>query len=296
MRLASIEGLQPRIGEQVVRAPTGTDDDTASFARRVITGFARSVTPGCKRRRKGVCPAGCEGSCVRRVALACASDRPDMPEVVHRYLRLGFSVGARVRTLITDQRVAELDGLARYVLNECEHTRQFVRFSHMADGSFSASFSPSANTIPLCASHFAARMRQDRFVLADPRHRIVAFHHEGARDCQIVRLDGPLMEALLASDDLAEDERYVRAMWQRFYRGTSLPGRSRSERGYDLRTKWMPQRLWDGLLELEPPVPGNEGRAPARYAGGGQAAPYIQEAPRPFRDGAPANRAVSASR
>ena len=48
----------------------------------------------------------------------------------------------------TDMTDALTDDLARHVLGECEHTRQFVRFSHMADGSYAASFSPGANTIP----------------------------------------------------------------------------------------------------------------------------------------------------
>ena len=227
LRLASSEGLQPRIGEQVVLAPDPTDNDTVAFATRVLTGFARATTTGCRRQREGTCPATCDHSCVHRIALACASDAPEMPEVVHRYVRLGFAEGPRVRTLIADRRVAAFDDLARHVLGECEHTRQFVRFSHMADGSFAASFSPSANTIPLMVQHFAARMRQERFVLADPRHRIAAFHAEGARRCELVRLDGRLLQALVQMEDLADDERYVRAMWQRFYRGTSLPGRDK---------------------------------------------------------------------
>lgn len=263
LRLASAVGLQPRIGDQVVAAPDPTDPETVSFARRVLSGFARATTDGCRKLRDGSCPDSCNHSCVHRIALACASDSPDMPEVVHRYVRLGFAEGPRVRTLISDKRAAAFDDLARHVLGECEHTRQFVRFSHMADGSFAASFSPAANTIPLMAQHFAARMRQERFVLVDPRHRIAAFHAEGAKRCELVRLDGRLAQALVQMDDLADDELYVRAMWQRFYRGTSLPGRDRSQRGYDLRTKWMPQRLWGGLFELGPEA--LETPVPARY-------------------------------
>lgn len=276
LRLARAEGLQPRIGEQVMLAPSPTEPETVAFATRVLSGFARTVTTGCRRQRDGLCPASCDHRCVYRIALACASDSPTMPEVVHRYVRLGFAQGPRVRTLITDRRVADFDDLARHVLGECEHTRQFVRFSHMADGSYAASFSPSANTIPLMARHFAARMRQERFVIADPRHRVAAFHAEGAKRCELARLDGQLLKALVQMDDLADDEPYVRAMWQRFYRGTSLPGRDKSQRGYDLRTKWMPQRLWDGLYELGQDAP--DAPVPARYDGDAADMPRIREA------------------
>lgn len=188
-----------------------------------------------------------------------------MPEIVHRYLRLGFSVGPRVREMIADPRVAAFDGLARYVLNECEHTRQFVRFSHMSDGSYVASFSPKANTIPLTASHFAARMGTERFCLVDPMHQVAAFHEEGHKTCTLVSLDARLAQSLTNRHDLADDEPYVRAMWQRFYRGTGIPGRGRAERGYDLRMHWMPKRLWNGLSELDEPTEPAHLVIPNRY-------------------------------
>ena len=264
IRLASSRGLQPALGEGVVSLPAPSEEVVA-FARRVLLGFARHVRRDCRRRRKGVCPPTCSVSCLQRLMLASASDDPTMPETVHQYLRLGFAVGPRVHDMIADPRVATYDSLARHVSGECEHTRQFVRFSHMADGSFAASYTPGANTIPLTADHFAQRMLTERFVLVDPRHRVAAFHEAGERACQLVTLDAPLARNLAERHDLADDEHYVRAMWQRFYQGTSLPGRDRAQRGYDLRTKWMPQRLWTGLTELGPERASMT--TPARYAG-----------------------------
>jgi probable DNA metabolism protein len=187
-----------------------------------------------------------------------------MPEIAYRYLRLGFSAGAKVRTMIADPRVAAFHDLARSVLSECEHTRQFVRFSHMADGSYVASFSPKANTVPLTSSHFAARMGTERFCLVDPRHGVAAFHEAGQHGCEIALLDKALAADLAGRRDFADDEAYVRAMWQRFYAQTTTPGRDRSQRGYDLRMKWMPQRLWGGLTELDE-LQGEPERVPARY-------------------------------
>ena len=251
VRLASAQGLQPALGEAVVRLPPSSDDEVVAFARRVLLGYARHVRDRCSRMRGGTCPATCSVSCLRRLTLATASDDPAMPEVVHQYLRLGFAVGARVHDMVAEPRVVAYNDLARYVSTECEHTRQFVRFSHMADGSFSAVYLPNANTVPLTADHFARRMLTERFVLVDPRHRVAAFHEADRRTCQLVALDAALARGLAERYDLADDECYVRSMWQRFYRGTSVPGRDRAQRGYDLRTKWMPQRLWSGLTELD---------------------------------------------
>ena len=267
VRLARAANLQPQLGEEVIRLPHDTDDDMVAFSERVLTGFLAHV-----RREGAPVQSGRGGSprwdaCMKRLVYATASDEERMPEVVHQYLRLGFSVGPRVREMIADERVAALDDLARFVLNECEHTRQFVRFSHMADGSYLASFSPKANTIPLVAPYFAARMGPERFCLVDPRHRIAAFHEADTRGCTLVRLDAQLAATLANQHDLADDEVYVRIMWQRFYRDTATPGRDRAQRGYDLRTHWMPRRLWDGLLGLDEPTPQSV-VIPARYQGG----------------------------
>lgn len=269
VRLASVEALQPQLGEAVVRVPDSRNDDVASFARRVLVGFSNKL--GSPR----IDDIGDEWSqipgwgnaCTRRLAYATASDDPDMPEIVHRYLRLGFAEGSRAWRMIADARVVAYDGLARFVVNECEHTRQFVRFAHMADGSYAASFVPKANTIPLTATHFACRMGSERFFIVDPRHRVAAFHEAGQRTCQITRIDARIARDLATRTDFADDERYVRAMWQRFYRGTATPGRDRGQRGYDLRTSWMPQRLWSGLSELDRPVDTQGLKVPARYTG-----------------------------
>lgn len=250
LRLASAQGAQPRLGELVVQAPSAREDAMVDFARRVLQGFANKVVSRCKRRRHGVCAANCSQACVQRLVYATSSDDPAMPDAVYQYLRLGFTVGGRVRELIAEPRVVAFNDLSRQVLCECERTRQFVRFSHLSDGSFVASFSPTANTVPLVAQHFADRMGTERFCLVDPRHNMAAFHEAGERRCRVVSLDGPLAQQIASRNDLASDEAYVRAMWQRFYRGTSLPGRDRSQRGYDLRVSWMPLRLWDGLTEL----------------------------------------------
>ena len=266
-RLVTNCHLQPRLGEEVVMAPSTAEPGTIDFARRVLEGFCRHVSARCTHLKPGKCPSSCSSVAVSRLVYACASDDPSMPQAVGRYLRLGFSVGPRVLEMIADERVAAFNDLARSVVGECEHTRQFVRFSHMSDGSFIASFAPKADTIPLVAPHFAQRMGTERFCLVDPSHLVAAFHEEGSRTCSIVRLDRELAQSIGSRRDLADDELYVRAMWQRFYRGTTTPGRDRSQRGYDLRVSWMPKRFWAGLSELDESLTGATPSVPERYQG-----------------------------
>lgn len=253
IRLEDAATAQPLIGESVVDAPDTQGPGVVELARRVYAGFARHISQGCRLARKGTCPDRCRGACMRKLSYAAASDDPSMPEAIHRYVRLVFEVGPLVRNMLQDERVAALDALARYTSNECEHTRQFVRFSHLSDGSWLAVFRPKADTIPLTADYFCARMEAERFCIVDPVHLVAAFHDPSRRGAACMHLDREMANEIASRQrDLAEDERYLRALWHRFYHALELPGRGPSERGYDLRASWMPKRFWGGLTELDP--------------------------------------------
>lgn len=252
IRLEGAEGAQPMIGESLVEGPDAQAPGVVELARRVYDGFVRHISRGCRLARDGWCPERCRGACLRKLSYAVASCDPDMPEVVHRYVRLVFDVGPLARSMPQDERVAALDALARRTSNECEHTRQFVRFSHLSDGSWLAVFRPNADTIPLVADHFCARMEGERFCIVDPTHLVAAFHDPRCRGAACLRLDRDTARQLEGRHDLAEDEPYIRTLWYRFYHALELPGRGPAERGYDLRAGWMPKRFWGGLTELDP--------------------------------------------
>ena len=266
VRLVDAACAQPRLDENVV-GPFPLDDRTLALAGRVWRGLNLHVATGCPRSRENRCPGTCAGSCVSKVAYACAADDPSVPEAVHRYVRLAFKEGPAIANMMSNPAVVRLDSLARLVLNECERTRQFARFSRLADGSYLASFRPAADTVPFVAGHFAQRMGPERFCLVDPVHCVAAVHEAGQKRCRIIRLDQHLADELAARDDFAADEQYVRAMWKRLYDSLALDGRGKEERGYDLRASWMPKRFWGDLPELDPRN-GNPGAyVPKRYQG-----------------------------
>ncbi|MGN0076633.1 MAG: DUF4130 domain-containing protein [Parafannyhessea sp.] len=267
LRLCRAEAAQPALDESLVTVPDVSLDGTVAFASRVYRGFERRVSAGCPLKRSGSCPANCKASCATRLALAAANDGDDVPEAVHAYMRLGFEVGPKIRNMLSDARVASLDSLARYTLTECEHTRQFARFSLLADGSYFCSFRPKADTLPLACGYFAARMRDERFCMIDPKHLTVVLHERGQRRCSVSKVDRRLCDEIAAaSDQTAAGEKYVHAMWRRFYDSVGLDGRDASQRGYDLRAKWMPKRFWDGLVELSPEALDPGDAIPAAYA------------------------------
>ena len=236
LELCREDACQPRIGQVALAPLDDAAQDVVTLSRRVLEGFRRT--------------AGREAA--RRALLACAADDAQAPEAIHRYMRLGFAEPEALRRRATDARLLAVDDLARFVLGELEHTRQFVRFSHLKDGSWLAVFEPAANTVPLSAEHFARRMGPERFCLVDPRHRMAAFHERSHAHCAVVRLDEGLARRLVEREvaELADDERSVRALWQRFYDRVSLPGREDYERGYELQTKYVPRRLRTHMTEF----------------------------------------------
>lgn len=266
VRLCTREGCQPSLSESVFEMPE-TTDELVELATRVYTGLERRISAGCTLARRSSCPGTCDGACVRRIIYAAANDAPEVPETIHRYVRLAFSEGPRIRSLQTDPRVAALTALASFVVGETERTRQFVRFKHMLDGSYFASYSPGADTLPFAASYFIARNREDRFCIVDPIHQVAVFHEEHARNATCVLLDKALTEQLTGRTDIAQDEAYVAAMWQTLYHSLTLEGRTKEDRGYDLQAHWIPKRLRSNLTEMAPNVDAGVIAIPSRYAG-----------------------------
>lgn len=235
VRLVATDEAQVRIGEIIVALEDEDDDSVVALAKRVYKGFEKC----------------CGTTCARRVVLACASDESGMPEIVHRYLRLGFSEGKRLYEDVAAPEALAFAKLAQRVSSECEHTRQFVRFARLPDGTFVSVFEPNENTLPLVGTHFARRMREYRFVVVDPGHLVAIFHEPSDATCAVVGLDEDTAATLAARvDETDERERLVQALWKRFYRAMELPGRGAASRGYDLRASWMPKRFWHGLPEL----------------------------------------------
>lgn len=270
VRLCRASGADLRLGEAFLACGT-----IPALAERVWRGIVRALGDCPRGHGRGGCSSCESGECLQRIILIAASDDPDAAEILHRYIRACLDHGSEVRNMGARPELARARACARSVSSECERTRQFVRFSHMADGSYQAVFRPKADTVPLVAAHFARRMAQDRFMLVDPVHRSVALHDPSrgtGAALQLAKVDEALAGQLSILGELSPDERYVRSMWRLFYERLSLPDRDASMRGYDLRAQLMPKRLWADLTELAPDD-GTAGPAPARYAGGAKGLP-----------------------
>ncbi|MEY8436384.1 TIGR03915 family putative DNA repair protein [Atopobiaceae bacterium 24-176] len=236
---------QARLGEAVVAVET-----QPALAQRVLDGFLSATAPLASGRSM---PRYVRSPRHLVSLVASMVDEPDMAEALHRYVRGGFSWGARVGSHNSDPAIARAEELATAASAECEHARQFIRFSRISTGEYLAVFRPKADVVPLVAGHFRRRMGTERFCIVDPSHGSAVLYAENR--LALVKLDRRAsQEACAQLESLHREEAYIRALWKGFYDAVSLPGRGKEQRGYDLRLKFMPKRLWQGLPELDPSV------------------------------------------
>lgn len=133
--------------------------------------------------------------------------------------------------------------LSRHVANERHHMKQFLRFEHVESDLWFAQCNPNANVVPLLMSFFAARFSDQRFLIYDEAHKLAGIH------------DGH--QSLLVPADHLEtpphrsaDEALMRKAWKTFYHAATIEARYHPE----LRTQFMPKRLWQNILEVNEPL------------------------------------------
>lgn len=133
--------------------------------------------------------------------------------------------------------------LSRHVANERHHMKQFLRFEHIDTDLWFAQCNPNANVVPLLMSFFAARFTDQRFLIYDEAHKLAGI------------FDG-YQSLLVPADNLqtpptrSADELLMRKAWKTFYHAATIEARYHPE----LRTQFMPKRLWQNILEVNEPL------------------------------------------
>jgi probable DNA metabolism protein len=261
VRIANRICVQTGLFDMIVEVQTYYD-----MAERVLAGFVRHVQDGCPRAARGACHAGCRFGCIRNIAYIAADvDNEAMPDALFRYVKAGLDNGSKIQSMEADPYAGEGFEIARAMSAECEHARQFVRFSKLNNGVYFAPFRPKADVVPLIARYFKRRMGPTPFAILDEVHGTCLLSVDN--DTQLIRAEPWDVEDLVRKLKVSDDEAYVRAMWKTFYDALALPGRDKSQRAYDLRTKWMPKRLWTYLPELAPGAESAYDVVPERYDG-----------------------------
>ena len=106
----------------------------------------------------------------------CAmSEEEEKLEVIYRFLRIGFLVGAGVTAHLTEEPVMRITEIARAVTHESHKFREFVRFTRMGDVLCSV-ICPKSNVVTLLAPHFADRLISENWLIIDEKRKIAVIH------------------------------------------------------------------------------------------------------------------------
>ncbi len=107
----------------------------------------------------------------------CAmSELPEKLDVIYRFLRIGFGVGAGVTSYLAEEPVMRISEVARRVTNESHKFREFVRFTRMEEGVLCAVIEPKSDVLTLIAPHFADRMISENWMIIDQKRKQAVIH------------------------------------------------------------------------------------------------------------------------
>lgn len=159
--------------------------------------------------------------------------------LIFRFLRLGYKVGGRIMSMLTDDTVDSLQKAVHHLTFEAHRYKGFIRFS-IYNEALVAVIEPKNFVLPVIAAHFANRFRNEVFMIYDKTHKSALIHQ--ARRVEIVEIDD------LQLPELEEKEAEFRRLWQQYYKTIGIESRYNPR----CRMTFMPKRFWNQLTEFYP--------------------------------------------
>ncbi|MGC7873874.1 TIGR03915 family putative DNA repair protein [Desulfosporosinus sp. SYSU MS00001] len=158
--------------------------------------------------------------------------------LIYHFLRLGYTHGSKVMSMLTDDTVSTLLKAVRHLTSESHKFKGFVRFS-VYDKVMVAVIEPKNFVLPLISDHFCDRFRNESFMIYDKTHKM-ALVYQG-QEANLIEVD----ELTLPEVDKSEVE--YRRLWKQFYQTIAIEERYNPK----CRMTLMPKRYWGHLTELE---------------------------------------------
>ena len=178
----------------------------------------------------------------RQMYAASLSHERDKIMAIYRFLKLGFSIGAKVTDMHAREEVCRMFELCRNVLNESHSFREFVRFSELENGILLARIKPKNFVLPLMADHFADRFPEENFAIIDDNAGMGIFHERGKR-WFLSPIDSDAIDRLWAQERSREYE----MLWKTFFRKIAIEER----RNYKCQRTMCALRFRDYMLEFD---------------------------------------------
>ena len=167
--------------------------------------------------------------------LTCA---PNKELLIYHFLRLGFKVGRKVMTMLTDDTVCSLQKAVNHLTRESHKFKGFVRFSIYGEV-LVAVIEPNNFVLPLLSLHFCDRFHNEAFMIYDKTHSMALIYR--SQKTELIFVD----ELTLPEVEATEIE--YRRLWKQFYKTIAIEGRNNPR----CRMTLMPKKYWGQMTELK---------------------------------------------
>lgn len=163
------------------------------------------------------------------------SDYTDSGTLIYRYLKLGFKVGGKIDSMLSDQRVLDVHNTSKKVSFERHRMLGLLRFKKVSDNLFYAAIEPDHNIVPVLASHFAKRFSDQNFIIHDLKRKHAVFYNTSK--WVLTDFDEVLPDSF--------DERDYEKLWKEYFKSIAIKERVNPR----LQKQFMPKRYWIHLTE-----------------------------------------------
>jgi probable DNA metabolism protein len=153
-------------------------------------------------------------------------------------LKLGFEVGSKIDSMLTHKYVLPVHKVAQKVEKEKHLMLGICRFSKTDKGYYLCKIAPDHNILTLISPHFASRMSDQRWIIADTNRNIASIY-----DCEKWYI---VSSKISEKIPYSEDEIECRALWKKYFNTIAIAGR----RNPKLQRNMMPARYWKNLTEF----------------------------------------------
>lgn len=170
--------------------------------------------------------------------LCWLSEVPLCGHYILNYLKQGFKAGKKVDNMLTHIDVLPVYQISRKVTREQHRMLGLCRFSKTAQNYYLSEISPDHNILTLIAPHFASRMKDKRWIIADTNRDIAALY-----DCSKWFI---VSKKLSQTIPYSKDEIECRQLWKKYFDTIAIKGRLNPK----LQKNMMPVRYWKNLTEF----------------------------------------------
>lgn len=150
---------------------------------------------------------------------ACQHFEEDKADAIFGFLKVGYTVGAKVTKMLGNPSVMRVMELDRKVANEAHFFREFLRFKELKGNILYAKIEPKCSVIPFVSQHFQARFPEENWIIYDEKHTVAAVHPAGKNAILIKDKNIDELIKNMETKDGYED------LWKVFYNAIGIEAR-----------------------------------------------------------------------